>query len=159
MGQMAGLTGPALDAARFLYACLLGGGLGLYYGFLRPLRPRHTVLSDLLFLPAVGWAWLYLGFAICRGDIRLGYCSGLFIGALLWEQTAGRCLRPVFFGFWGVVSRIWGKFSSLPKKFLKKMRKIIKNVFAIWKKWFTITEYHRRKLRKRKAGASNGKKT
>lgn len=158
MGQMAGLTGPALDAARFLYACLLGGALGLYYGFLRPLRPRHTALSDLLFLPALGWAWLYLGFAICRGDIRLGYCSGLLIGAMVWEWTAGRCLRPVFFWFWAVISKIWGVFSPLPKKIFKKIGKFIKNVFAFLKKWFTITEYPRRKLRKRKEGAPNGKK-
>ena len=47
------MTDPALDARRFGIACLLGLALGLYYGFLRPLRPKHTVLSDFLFLPAM----------------------------------------------------------------------------------------------------------
>ena len=47
------MTPPALAAQRFGLACLLGGGLGLCYGFLRPLRPKRTALSDLLFLPAL----------------------------------------------------------------------------------------------------------
>ena len=52
------MTGPALDAQRFLIACLMGAALGIYYGFLRPLRPRHTALSDFLFLPAAFYGWL-----------------------------------------------------------------------------------------------------
>ena len=31
----------------------------------RPLRIRHPHLADLLFVPALFWAWLYLGFAVC----------------------------------------------------------------------------------------------
>lgn len=157
VGQITQMTGPALDACRFLYACLLGLGLGLWYGFLRPLRPRHTVLSDVLFLPALGWAWLYLSFAVCRGDIRLGYCAGLAVGAFFWEGTFGRWLRPVFYCFWGTISRIWGKIFAILKKIFKKMRKNEKNLFASGKKWFTITEYHRRTLRKRNGGAPIGK--
>ena len=76
------MTGPRDAAVRFALACLLGGGLGLVYGFLRPLRPRHTGLADGIFLPVLVWTWLYLGFEICRGDLRLGYTAGLAVGGI-----------------------------------------------------------------------------
>ena len=75
------MTGPALDGWRFLWACLLGLALGFFYVFLRPLRTRHSILADLLFFPVLFYVWLYLSFAICRGDIRIRYTAGLFVGA------------------------------------------------------------------------------
>ena len=152
------MTGPALDGWRFLWACGIGAILGVWYGFLRPLRPRHTVLSDLLFLPALVYGWLYLSFAICRGDIRLGYTFGLLVGALLWEWTAGRWLRPVVQGFWRLISKIWHDFLGIFEKIFKKLRKNAKILFAIWKKWFTIIETNRRILRRRNGGVRNGEK-
>ena len=125
------MTGPALDGRRFLIACLIGLGLGLIYGFLRPLRRNRPVLSDLLFLPFLGYAWLYLGFAICRGDLRLGYCAGLFVGAVLWEWTVGRLLRPVFDLFWRVVFRVCRGFFRIFEKIFKKIRKKLKFLFAL----------------------------
>ena len=50
---------------------LLGGGLGLLYGFLRFFRPRW--LGDLLFVIVLFRTWLYLGFGLCGGDLRMGY--------------------------------------------------------------------------------------
>lgn len=152
------MTGPALDGWRFLWACGIGAILGAWYGFLRPLRPRHTVLSDLLFLPALVYGWLYLSFAICRGDIRLGYTLGLLVGGCIWEWTAGRWLRPVEQGFWRLISRIWNEFWGVFKKFFKKILKNAKILFAIWKKWFTIVETNRRKLRRENGGVRNGQK-
>ena len=76
---------PAVAAQRFGMACLLGVLLGVYYGFLRPLRPKLTALSDLLFVLGAGWVWLYLGFAVCRGDLRFGYTCGMFLGWFLWD--------------------------------------------------------------------------
>ena len=96
------MTEPAVSARRFCIACLLGALLGLYYGFLRPLRPRHKTLSDLLFLPGLLWTWIYLAFAVCRGDIRLWHTAGLLGGCFLWDRTAGMPLRPVFSRFWQV---------------------------------------------------------
>lgn len=151
------MTEPALDAWRFGWACLIGGALGVYYGFLRPLRPRHTVLSDLLFLPALGYGWLYLSFAICRGDIRLGYTAGLLVGALVWESTVGRLLRPVFRWFWWLISKIWGIITMPFEKIFEKIRKIVKFLFARWKKWFTIIGTKRRKGRQKNGGAPHGK--
>ena len=152
------MTGPALDGWRFLWACGIGAILGVWYGFLRPLRPRHTVLSDLLFLPALVYGWLYLSFAICRGDIRLGYTFGLLVGALLWEWTAGRWLRPAVQGFWRLISKIWHGFLGIFEKIFKNIRKNAKILFAIWKKWFTIIETNRRILRRRNGGVRNGEK-
>ena len=91
------MTPPALALQRFGIACLLGVGLGVLYGFLRPLRPRHTVLSDVLFLLGAGWTWLYLALAVCGGDLRFGYCLGLPIGAGGWGEHKRRILLPVFF--------------------------------------------------------------
>ena len=118
------MSTPTLDAQRFFIACLLGLGLGLYYGFLRPLRPKYTLLSDLLFLPPAFYAWLYLSFAICRGDIRLGYSMGLLVGVLLFDGTVGRWLRPVFQSFWGAIGKVFRFFYGIIKKFLKNCKKL-----------------------------------
>ena len=98
------MISPAVAAQRFAISLLLGAILGLYYGFLRPLRPRHTALSDLLFLPAAAYTLLYIAFAVCRGDLRPEHTAGLILGAFGWELTVGRCLRPVFSGFWKLLS-------------------------------------------------------
>lgn len=128
------MTDPVLDARRFGIACLLGLGLGLYYGFLRPLRPRHTGLSDLLFLPALFYSWLYLSFGVCDGDIRLSYSMGLLVGAVVFQWTAGRWLRTIFQGFWRVIGKIYRQIFNFLKKFLKKTQKIAFFLFPSGKK-------------------------
>ena len=47
MAETVPLT-PVTAAYRMACALALGAALGLLYDFLRPLRPRHTVLADLL---------------------------------------------------------------------------------------------------------------
>ncbi len=128
------MTDPVLDARRFGIACLLGLGLGLYYGFLRPLRPRHTGLSDLLFLPALFYSWLYLSFGVCDGDIRLSYSMGLLVGAVVFQWTAGRWLRTIFQGFWRVIGKIYRQIFNFLKNFLKKTQKIAFFLFPSGKK-------------------------
>ena len=152
------MTGPALDGWRFLWACGIGLILGMYYGFLRPLRPKRTLLSDALFMPALFFGWLYLGFAICRGDLRLGYCIGLLLGAVVWELTVGRLLQPVFRGFWQLVSKIFRSFLNIFRKILKKIRKKSKILFALWKKSFTIEGTNRFRKRRKNGGVPHGKK-
>lgn len=120
------MTGPALDGWRFLWACGIGLVLGMYYGFLRPLRPRHTIVSDVLFLPALAYGWLYLGFAICRGDLRIGYCLGILLGIVAWELTVGKLLRPVFAGVWRGISRIYRGLGRLFRRIFEKIKKITK---------------------------------
>jgi hypothetical protein len=70
------MTAPALAAHRFVCCCLLGAALGVYYEFLRPLRPRNTLAADALFLTGCVWVWLIMSFRVCRGDLRLGYSVG-----------------------------------------------------------------------------------
>ena len=50
---------PALAARWFAAALALGAGLGLFYEFLRPLRPRFTGLGDLLFLSGAFPVWIF----------------------------------------------------------------------------------------------------
>ena len=97
---------PELAARQFLLACLVGAGLGLVYGFLRPVRRRHGILGDVLFLAALFWGWLYWGFGICGGDYPGPGLVGLGLGAVAWEATAGRLLRPVFLFFWKIFGKI-----------------------------------------------------
>ncbi|MBQ6831168.1 MAG: spore cortex biosynthesis protein YabQ [Oscillospiraceae bacterium] len=152
------MNSPALDAYRFGVACVLGLFLGICYGLLRPLRPRLTALSDLLFLIPAGYCWLYLGFAVCRGDIRLSYCAGLVLGAIAWDRTFGRWLMPVFFSFWKVIFQsvhlIFGFFEKIFKKSGQKLKKI----FALLKKWFTIIWSKCPLLKKNCGGVHRGKK-
>ena len=132
------MTTPAQAFYRFCVALVLGCGLGLYYGFLRPLRPRLTTLSDLLFLPAAGWIWIYLSFGVCAGDIRMGYTLGLFCGGFLWELTVGRLLRPLFYAFWRAVGNILAFFFRPIKIFTKKAAKYLFFLLATVKKRVTI---------------------
>ena len=124
------------SALHLLQGLLLGGGLGLFYGFLRPFRPRW--LGDLAFVAALFWAWIYLGYGLCGGDLRMGYSLSLLVGIVLWECSFGRFLRPVFSSFWKWISRafrtIWLPF----KKLYKKMGDFINFLFARSKKWVTI---------------------
>lgn len=112
---------PAEAFRRFGLGFLLGAGLGLLYGFLRPARQKHPHIADLFFVIAAFWAWLQLSFGICKGDIRLGSTSGLLLGALLWEWTFGRLLRPVFLWLWKIFGKI-ASYTLLPIKiFFKKL--------------------------------------
>ena len=121
------MTAPALAAARFLSACVLGLGLGLLYDFLRPLRPRYTTLSDLLFLLGTFLAWLVLGFGVCGGDLRLGYCGGLLVGGLAFHWTFGQLLGPVFCFIWKIPEILLAP----GKIFLKKNKEFCK--FTLFK--------------------------
>ena len=122
---------PAQGARHFLLALLLGLGLGCYYGFLRPLRPKHTHLSDFLFMVGLGWVWLVLNFAVCFGDIRLGCNMGLVCGAFLWELTVGRLLRPVFAGFWAFVGKCLRLIGFPFQVFFKKYKNFL---FSSWQR-------------------------
>lgn len=151
------MIAPGVAFQRFTIALALGAGLGLFYGFLRPIRPRHSHLSDLIFLFGVGWAWLYLSFAVCRGDLRLGYHAGLLCGGFLWEMTVGRLLRPVFFGFWRLLERILRCFTTPIKGVLKKIPKYLNFLLASAKKKGTIKCNIRRHPRQKQGGTRHGK--
>ena len=120
---------PAVALTRFLWSLAFGMALGLFFDFIRPVRPRF--LGDLLFLVFFGWVWLQLTFSVCCGDLRLGHLFGLASGAFIWELGPGRLTTPIFRHFWHIL--------ALPfKKILKKLKKIFKFLYAKRKKSCTI---------------------
>ena len=118
------MISPALAAGRFLRGIVLGGGLGLLYGFLRPLGRHKRTLADLLFLTGAFPVWLYFSFAVCRGALGLGYLSSLLAGGILFDLTVGRLLAPVWQGFWRGVQAIFQLFRKLFKKIITFAKKI-----------------------------------
>ncbi len=105
---------PREAALRLAWSLTLGGGLGIFYGFLRPLG-RHTLLRDSLFLMGLVWVFLYLGFGVCGGDLRFGCFLALMAGTLAGAQTVGRWIFPVFCGIWKGLEKI-GHIFILPGK-------------------------------------------
>ena len=114
------MTSPAVTAARVVAGMGLGLALGVLWDLLKPLSRRHPHLSDLLFLPALIWAWLELGFGICGGDLRLGCTASLGLGWAAWELTLGRLLTPA-------VTAIWDFLGAFFLGLLAPFRKIAKN--------------------------------
>jgi len=129
---------PSVAAGRFAGACLLGLALGVAYGFLRPFRRKHPQLADGIFMLFAGWCWLQLSFGICLGDIRFGYTMGLAVGAVFWEMTLGKWLRPVFEGIWWLIGSVFQGIILPIRLFLKKFCVFVKKLFASGKKSGTI---------------------
>lgn len=123
------MTGPLLAARQLAVAILLGCLAGMAYGFLRPFRPRW--LGDGIFIAVLGWLWVYLGFGVCRGDLRLGYTAALFLGAIGFHCLFGRGLIPVYSRFW---QGIFAGFAGIYGLFRKIFEKITKFLFPTVKK-------------------------
>jgi hypothetical protein len=132
------MTPPKLAGIYLAYACLLGAGLGLVYGFLRPLRRRMTQIADGLFVVTVLLTWVYFSFRICDGALRLGYWAGFAAGGFAWDRTLGRLLQPVFSIFWDGICSFLGFPIKIIRKIFKKIYIFTKKLFASWKKSGTI---------------------
>lgn len=132
------MTTPSLEFYRFLAGCLFGLALGLVYSFFRPLRPKHTKLTDSLFLLTLFWAWLYQGFGVCRGDLRLGYYAGFPLGILVFLNTLGRLLSPIFTLFWRGVGVFFQGLSRPVTFIFEKTKKFSIFLLASAKKTGTI---------------------
>ena len=124
---------PDIELTRFFLSLCVGGILGICYEFLRPLRPRHTTAADLIFILAAFYGWLYIGFAVCGGDLRVAYFFGMVIGILLLIPPSRRLLAPVFQGFWHCsrvlltpVKKIFRKMGIFRKIFVASGEKLIK---------------------------------
>lgn len=146
------MNSPELDVRRFAAAFLIGILLGIVDEFLFPLRQKKPWLSDLLFLPALGYGWLYVSFAVCRGDIRLGYTLGLLVGALAWKNSIAVLFRPIVARIWAGIFQIFTGFFRILKKFFKKVTIFENFLFSSWKKWFTIVWSYRRSKNKQNGG-------
>lgn len=138
------MIAPAVAGQRFLWACLLGAALGLFYDFLRFLRPRW--LGDLLFSGGLLWASVYLAFGVCGGETTIWYTAGMLLGGTLWTKTLGKWVRPFFQGLYNRVIRAFSHIFRPIKYIFKKIRKKQKNLFASWGKWGTIKSNNRQSL-------------
>ena len=141
---------------RLYTAVLLGCCLGVFYGFLRPLRPRW--LGDLFFIAGLYRVWIYLGFGICGGDLRFGYTAALLGGCLAWEIVFGSLFCSLFSCFWKLISRIFSVIAAPFKKIRKKLGKLRKFIFATGKKWVTIKCNEHSLSTKQPRRQSHGKK-
>lgn len=139
------MTAPTQAGLRFLVGLALGAGLGLFYGFLRPLRQKRTAPADLLFIAVAFWVWIYHSFAVCAGDIRFGGSLSLGLGAVLWELSAGWLLRPVFCFFWKIIGKGIDLLTLPIRKIFYFSCVFLKKVFAYMKKKGTIYWSNRRK--------------
>jgi hypothetical protein len=128
------MSTPEIAFQRFLTGLALGCLLGVVYGFLRPVRRGKAILPDLVFAFFTGWGYLYYGFAVCRGDLRMAYFAAPILGAIVWDRSIGRWLRPIYDGFWKCIGKILGPF----RKIMKKTWIFVKFLFASGKKWVTI---------------------
>ena len=123
------MIGPAQAARQLMTALLLGSVAGMGYGVLRPARPQW--LADFLFGILLGGLWVYLGFGVCKGDLRFLHTAVLFIGALGFHFLFGRWLIPVYSRFW---QGIFGVFSAIFHFFRKIFKKITNFLFPSVKK-------------------------
>ena len=120
------MTTPGVAAGRFLQGLVLGLAVGAWYGFLRPLGHRRRTLADCLFILGVFPVWLYFSFAVCQGDLGIGYLASLFVGGFLFDGTFGRLLRPVWSRVWAPV---WA-FFRVERRFFKIITVFLKKPFA-----------------------------
>jgi len=128
------MTAPAVALRCLLIAFLLGFPPGLLHSFLRPLRLRHRHLCDLCSVAALCYCWIYLGFGICGGDLRMGYLLGLLSGWALCICTVGKWLQGLFSRFFHFLGRLFGGFRGIIGKFFAFFKKIVKVLFAFHKK-------------------------
>lgn len=113
------MTVPEIGAARFGIAVVAGMALGLFYGFLRPLRPKYTALADGIFLLGLYWGWVWWAFGVCEADPRPVGLFAMGLGAVGWELTVGRVLQPAYRHFWRVIGKLWDFLICPAKKFSK----------------------------------------
>jgi hypothetical protein len=132
------MIGPEIAARWLLWALGIGAALGTFYGFLRPAPEKLRPLWDLFFVCAAFYGWIYLGFGICGGDLRFGCTAAMASGGILWDQTAGRLLAPLFSRFWAMIGKIFYLFRKVVKIFFKKVHNFANFLLASGKKWFKI---------------------
>ena len=128
------MTAPATAGRCLLIAILLGFLPGLLHSFLQPVRVRHRHIADLCSVAALFYCWIYLGFGICGGDLRMGYLLGMLGGWALCICTVGKLLQCLFYGYFRFLERIFSYLRQIIRKIFVFFKKILKVLFAIRKK-------------------------
>lgn len=95
-------------------AFAMGCAAALLYDLLRTLRlarRRRTVthLTDLVYVLAVGWAFLQFALAIGQGELRLYVLPCAALGAIFSWRVLVPLFRPIW-QFWLGRQYIWGVF-------------------------------------------------
>ena len=140
-----GVVGQRLVGC-FLWGVLLGAAADVF----KPLHRRLPRLSELLIGLELLFVWLHSSFALCRGELRVGFYLALLLGAGLWEQLFGEVAGALWRNFW--------HFAVLPGKFLRKFfRKIANFLFSSWKKWSTIQKNNRPSNHPNSGGTPHGR--
>ena len=128
------MTAPA-EAGRFLLIAFLLGFLpGLLHSFLQPMRVHHRHIADLISVVALLYCWIYVGFGVGGGDLRLGYLLGMLGGWVLCICTVGKWLQCLFYGFFRFFGQIFAALRHIIRKIFVFFKKIPKVLFAIRKK-------------------------
>lgn len=110
-------------AGCFLEGVLLGAAADVF----RPLHRKAPRLCELLIALELLFAWLHSSFAICRGELRIGFYLALLSGAGLWEWQFGAAMTALW-------AKIW-HFAVLPLGIFQKFfRKKVNFLFSSWKK-------------------------
>ena len=120
--------------SRFLIACLLGAGLGIIYDFFACLPRTLRHIGDGFFVIALFVCGIYLGFAVCQGDLRPVYSAGLLLGVVGWYYSLGRLLRPLFFRLCRLLGQAFSIIFRPFKKIFGLFPLFFKKTFALLKK-------------------------
>ncbi len=114
------------QALSLLLACALGGGLGLFYDLLRPIRRRGgSLFWDLLFCLTA--AVLCFLFAMRAEYAGLG--TGELMSSLLGLLLYFRLLSPFFLPIFENIIRILRAFFKKAQDVSKKVRSFAKKLF------------------------------
>lgn len=79
------MTEPITEAIYYLKALELGAILAIVFDILTTL-PCSNMWKDILYYFITIFAWFWLSFEVCCGDIRLPYLIGAFGTFLFWNR-------------------------------------------------------------------------
>lgn len=83
------MTGPVTEAIAYVRALEMGVILAVLFDFLS-LIPASNICKDVLFYCVTVYAWFWLSFYVCNGDIRLPYFIGSIYSFLMWNQVISK---------------------------------------------------------------------
>ena len=119
----------SLHAAQFLLAGGLGAALGLFYDLLRAvrrIRPRTVRILDALFCAALLPSLLLFALYPGRGQFRLFFYPGIFLGAAIYFLTLSPLVLRLLAGVFRILGSILRTVSAPPANFIQKNSKYCK---------------------------------
>ena len=145
-----------LQVQTIVAAFAMGCAAALLYDLLRTLRLARrqrtvTHLTDLVYVLAVGWAFLQFALAIGQGELRLYVLPCAALGALLSRQLLAPFFRGVWQFWWGAAAQT-GRWLCRPVilflHFCKKVLVLAQKNIAFLKKIGKIKLYRKKNAAK-----------